>query len=201
MREEEGRSCRAEWGQRSGGAGAQPQDWSVAGLVERGKPLLESEAVESQGGVALGKGAWDCDAGQPISPEDEPLAFEEVPTGAYLYEGIPLVPPRANLAHMSVLCGGCRYRVEAYPDWTVGRLKRALWEGGIRRSDPSEAVRRTPGLSAPEDLALVYATRVLADEGRRLEEYGMPPGCQVLLGVEAARLRSGRHERDAAYWN
>lgn len=191
-------------GECSGGAGApgaQPNDWSVAGLVKRGKPLLESEAVESQGGVALGKGAWDCDTGQPISPEDEVLAFEEVPTAAHLYEGIPLVPPRANMAHMSVICRGCRYRVEAYPDWTVGQLKRALWEGGIRRSDPSEAVRCTSGLRAPVDLTLVYATRVLADEDRRLEEYGVPPGCQVLLGIEAARLRSGLYERDAAYWN
>ena len=163
--------------------------------------MLESEAVESQGGVALGKGAWDCDTGQPISPEDELLAFEEVPTVAHLYEGIPLVPPRANMAHMSVLCRGCRYRVEAYPDWTVGQLKHALWEGGIRFSDPPEAVWRKPGLRTPADLTLVYATRVLADEDRRLEEYGVPPGCQVLLGIEGARLRSGLQERDAAYWN
>ena len=173
----------------------------MAALVERGRPLLESEAVESQGGVALGKGAWDCDTGQPISPEEEPLAFEEVPTRDYLYEGIPLVPPRANMAHMSVLCRGCRYRVEAYPDWTVGRLKRALWEGGIRRSDPAEGVRRTPGLESVANITLVYATRELADDDRRLEEYGVPPGCQVLLGIETARFGSGLFEGDAAYWN
>ena len=47
----------------------------------------------------------------------------------------------------------------------------------------------------------MYATLVLADEDCRLEDYSVPPGCQVLLGVEATRLTSGLYEKDTAYWN
>ena len=66
------------------------------------------------------------------------------------YEGIPTIPPRKNMTHMvrkqtswsdrfhqpmkqltlllhpllvqAFFCSGCRYRVEAYPDWTAKQV-------------------------------------------------------------------------------
>lgn len=42
----------------------------------------------------------------------------------------------------------CRYRVTAYPDWTVERVKRALFVGGIARANKPEHIRNTPGIQA-----------------------------------------------------
>ena len=58
----------------------------------------------------LGKGAWDCDRNEAIPPEMESTVFEEQPTSELNYEGIPTVPTRKNLTHMSFFCNGCRYR-------------------------------------------------------------------------------------------
>ena len=69
----------------------------------------------SGSGIAggLGKGAWDCDRNEAIPPELESTVFEEQPTSELNYEGIPTVPTRKNLTHMSFFCNGCRYRCVA----------------------------------------------------------------------------------------
>ena len=111
------------------------------------------------------------------------------------------MPPRQNMTHMVVYLNGCRYRVEAYPDWTVGRLKQALWNGGIQRANRPAEVAATPGLQRWEDLAVAYAHQVMADD-KKLSDYHVPPGCQVLIGVEAAKLYGKQlFDKDAAYWN
>ncbi len=68
-------------------------------------------------------------------------------------------PPRALCTPTGPLwcsqvffCGGCRYRVTALPEWTVGAVKRALWAGGIARSNKPPERRGTPGLQRWEDL-------------------------------------------------
>lgn len=68
-------------------------------------------------------------------------------------------PPRALCAGTGPIwccqvffCGGCRYRVTALPEWTVGAVKRALWAGGIERSNKPPEKRGTPGLQRWEDL-------------------------------------------------
>ena len=40
----------------------------------------------------------------------------------YDFEGIPTIPPRKDVDHMAFFCSGCRYRVTAYPDWTVAKV-------------------------------------------------------------------------------
>lgn len=74
------------------------------------------------GGVSLGKGAWDCDTNSEIPPEKEAYVFEEIATMDHPFEGIPTVPPRKDMDHMAFFCGGCRYRVTAYPDWTAAKV-------------------------------------------------------------------------------
>merc|ERR1719265_2363824 len=91
--------------------------------------------ADAGGPVSLGKGAWDCDAGAAIAPEREAAVFEEVATMEFPFEGIPTAPPRKNMTHLAFFCEGCRYRVEAYPDWTGGRVAEALWKGGIARAN------------------------------------------------------------------
>ena len=49
-------------------------------------------------------------------------------------------------------CGGCRYRVTAYRDWPVYKVKQALFSGGIARANKPEGVRNTPGIRGWEDL-------------------------------------------------
>merc|ERR1712188_112957 len=72
--------------------------------------------------VSLGKGAWDCDNNCEIPPDKEAEVFEEIATMDFPYEGIPTIPPRKNMTHMAFFCNGCRYRVEAYPDWTARQV-------------------------------------------------------------------------------
>ena len=40
------------------------------------------------------------------------------------------------------------YRVTAYPDGSVERVKQALFKGGIVRANKPEGVRNTPGIQA-----------------------------------------------------
>ena len=86
--------------------------------------------VVGEGGVSLGKGAWDCDKKCEIAPEKEVGAprqqgevsttlhlfalttggmcllamqaeeFEEIATMDYPFEGIPTVPPRKDMDRM-----------------------------------------------------------------------------------------------------
>jgi hypothetical protein len=90
--------------------------------------------------------------------------------------------------------------VTARPDWSVARVKQALWAGGIQRSNKPEGRRSTPGLQKWEDLELIYAGQVMADS-RQLQEYHVPPGCHVLIAIERAKLESRKPDPDSAYWN
>ncbi|KAG2434818.1 hypothetical protein HXX76_007703 [Chlamydomonas incerta] len=152
-------------------------------------------------GVSLGKGAWDCDANKEIPADKEAEVFEEIATMELPFEGIPTVPPRKDRDHMVFFCGGCRYRVTAAPDWSVGRVKQALWAGGIARSNKPPERRATPGLQRWEDLALIYAGQLLDDNDKPMAEYHVPPGCQCLIAIEGAKLDSGKPDPDSAYWN
>jgi len=49
-------------------------------------------------------------------------------------------------------CRGCRYRVTAEPSWTSAAVKRALWAGGISRSNREDGRGSTPGMKKWEDL-------------------------------------------------
>lgn len=53
-------------------------------------------------------------------------------------------PPAPHQDHMAFFCGACRYRVTAYPDWTVEKVRRRLMArgGGIRRGRRAAATRR-----------------------------------------------------------
>ena len=69
-------------------------------------------------------------------------------------------------------CNGCRYRVEAYPDWTAQQVSEALWRGGIVRANNPHG--NTPGMRGPEDIALIYAGQTM-EPAKKLEEYHVPP--------------------------
>ncbi|GHP10485.1 hypothetical protein PPROV_000921600 [Pycnococcus provasolii] len=151
------------------------------------------------GEVSLGKGAWDCDKNEEIPPHLEAEVFEEIATMDLPFEGIPTIPPRTNMTHMAFFCNGCRYRVEAYPDWTAARVKQALFNGGIARSNNPNGI--TPGIQAWSDIALIYAGRQMEDT-KTLESYNVPPGCKVMIAIEAAKLAPGaKPDPDSAYWN
>jgi hypothetical protein len=68
-------------------------------------------------------------------------------------------------------CSGCRYRVTAHPDWPVHRVKQALFDGGISRSNKPEDVRNTPGVQQWDDLVSV------ATDSACMVEVPAPPTC------------------------
>ncbi|KAK9902182.1 hypothetical protein WJX75_007070 [Coccomyxa subellipsoidea] len=80
------------------------------------------------------------------------------------------------------------YRVTAYPEWTAAE----------RSNKPREKCN-TPGLQKWEDLALIYAGQIMEDD-KQLKEYSVPPGCQVCIAVETAKLYADP-DADSAYWN
>lgn len=47
--------------------------------------------------------------------------------------------------------------------------------------------------------ALLYAMQVMQDD-KLLSDYHVPPGCKVLVAVEAAQL-GALPDADSAYWN
>ena len=65
-------------------------------------------------------------------------------------------------------CRGCRYRVTAEPSWTSAKVKRALWTGGISRSNREDGKGSTPGVKKWEDL-------VRDDTKRRKECFFLNP--------------------------
>eukprot|EP00879_Flechtneria_rotunda_P005612 GHRR01005908.1.p1 GENE.GHRR01005908.1~~GHRR01005908.1.p1 ORF type:complete len:167 (+),score=52.41 GHRR01005908.1:99-599(+) len=154
---------------------------------------------EMSGGVSLGKGAWDCDNNCEIPPEKEAEVFEEIATMDHPFEGIPTIPPRKDTRHMAFFCNGCRYRVTASPDMTVAEVKQALWDGGIARSNKPIEKSNTPGLNSWSDLALLYAMQVM-DDDKHLADYHVPPGCKVMIAIEAAKLGAAP-DPDSPYWN
>ncbi|GMH39419.1 hypothetical protein BSKO_07317 [Bryopsis sp. KO-2023] len=165
------------------------------------KALVESSGGGGGGGgVSLGKGAWDCDNNCEIPPEKEAEVFEEIATMDFPFEGIPTVPPRKDNDHMAFFCSGCRYRVTAFPDWEVAKVKQSLWNGGIQRSNKPPERRHTPGLNRWEDLALIYAGQNMHND-KKLEDYHVPPGCKCMIAIEQAKLDSGKPDPDSAYWN
>ncbi|KAK9839277.1 hypothetical protein WJX81_005455 [Elliptochloris bilobata] len=168
-------------------------------MVQQGSVIRTDQPADATVTVSLGKGAWDCDKRAAIPPEKEAEVFEEIATMDFPFEGIPTVPPRKDMDHMVFFCSGCRYRVTAYRDWTVARVKQALWDGGIQRSNKPESVRNTPGLHRWQDLTLSYAGQHMEDD-KRLMEYHVPPGCQALIAIETAKL-STKPDRESAYWN
>ena len=138
-------------------------------------------------GVSLGKGAWDCDTNTEIPPEKEAYVFEEIATMDFPFEGIPTVPPRKDMDHMAFFCGGCRYRVTAYPDWTAAKVKKALFDGGIARSNKPENVRNTPGIRCWEDIELIYAGQKM-DNDAPLMKYRVPPVSFILFSIYGSHL-------------
>lgn len=57
----------------------------------------------------------------------------------------------------------------------------------------------SPTLCRAPPQALLYAMQVMADD-KPLSEYHVPPGCKVLVAVEAAKL-GALPDPDSAYWN
>jgi hypothetical protein len=188
------------------------------------KALVAGEdAASGGGGVSLGKGAWDCDTNTEIPPEKEAIVFEEVATMEFPFEGIPTVPPRKDMDHMAFFCNGCRYRVSAFPNWPVAKVRRrlqrgpqgapparpagdvctagrslqvkqALFNGGIARANKPDGVRNTPGIRQWEDLELIYAGQRMAND-RALAEYHVPPvGGRSAEGAQGVWCgRRGQH--------
>ncbi|KAF5843779.1 hypothetical protein DUNSADRAFT_8295 [Dunaliella salina] len=152
-------------------------------------------------GVALGKGAWNCDTNTEIPVDKEAEVFEEIATMDHPFEGIPTVPPRKDVDHLTFFCSGCRYRVTAKPDWSVEKVKQALWNGGIQRANAPEAMRSTPGLRKWQDLELIYAGQRMQDDSLPLAAYHVPPGCQCLIAIEKAKMDCGKPDKNSAYWN
>ena len=104
------------------------------------------------------------------------------------FHGIPTVPPRKDTTHLvsarkrerektkrekenkdnsltqkkkkkTFFCRGCRYRVTAEPSWTSSKVKRALWEGGISRSNREDGKGSTPGMKEWGDLVSLTRER------------------------------------------
>jgi hypothetical protein len=174
----------------------------MATAIDNSKAVVASTGGEDTagGGVSLGKGAWDCDTNTEIPPEKEAYVFEEIATMDFPFEGIPTIPPRKDMEHMAFFCGGCRYRVTAFPDWTAAKVKQALFAGGIARANKPDGIRNTPGIKKWEDLELLYAGQRMANE-KKLAEYHVPPGCKCLIAIEGAKLKLGKPDPDSAYWN
>ena len=145
----------------------------------------------------MGKGAWDCDNCCLIPAEKEAEVFEEIATMEFPFEGIPTVPPRKNMTHMVFFCSGCRYRVTSDPSDLVKVVKERLIMGGIGRSNKGF----TPGIHKIEDLVLVYAGQSLDDDNKSMADYHVPPGCQCLIAIDAAKVKRGKPDPDSAYWN
>lgn len=148
----------------------------MATAVDKKQEIVAGGQQGDTGGasVSLGKGAWDCDTNTEIPPEKEAYVFEEIATMDHPFEGIPTVPPRKDMDHMAFFCGGCRYRVTAYPDWTAQQVKEALFKGGIARSNKPENIRNTPGIQKWEDIELIYAGQRMENE-KTLATYHVPP--------------------------
>jgi hypothetical protein len=144
--------------------------------------------------------AWDCDTNTEIPPEKEAYVFEEVADMTHPFEGIPTVPQRKDVDHMAFFCGGCRYRVTAYPDWTALKVKEALFKGGIARANKPSDVSNTPGIQKAEDIELIYAGQRMEND-KTLASYHVPPGCKCMIAAEKAKIEQGLPDKDSAYWN
>jgi len=53
-------------------------------------------------------------------------------------------------------CRGARYRVTAEPEWPSSAVKRALFDGGIARSNREDGKGSTPGIRTWKDLVCVF---------------------------------------------
>lgn len=171
----------------------------VQSVVPAAQQNQAAAGGDAGGGASMGKGAWDCDNNCEIPPEKEAEVFEEIATMEFDFEGIPTIPPRKNMTHMAFFCDGCRYRVEAYPDWTAAQVKQALFKGGIQRANNPNRV--TPGINKWEDIDIIYAGQNMKND-KKLTEYNVPPGCKTMVAIEGAKLAPGaKPDPDSAYWN
>ena len=50
--------------------------------------------------------------------------FEEIANLDFPFEGIPTVPPRKDVDHLTFFCAACRYRVSAKPEDTVAKVNK-----------------------------------------------------------------------------
>ncbi len=73
---------------------------------------------------------------------------------------------------------GVRYRVTAFPDWTVQRVKEALFKGGIAASSPDGMIQQW------QDLELIYAGQIMTDNESLLSSYHVPPVCVQTLCLQ-----------------
>ena len=92
-------------------------------------------------------GSQACSLGgcwAPSSPPPGSAPWRLQHAALYLTKKDPTLPP--HTPGVPVYLFACRYRVTAYPDWTVERVKRALFGGGIARANKPEGVRNTPGI-------------------------------------------------------
>mmetsp|Transcript_40099 Transcript_40099/g.55717 ORF Transcript_40099/g.55717 Transcript_40099/m.55717 type:complete len:155 (+) Transcript_40099:111-575(+) len=153
----------------------------------------------ADGGVSLGKGAWDCTNNVEIPPEKEAEVFEEIATMDFPFEGIPTIPPRKDMDHFAFFCDGCRYRVKGNIDECAKAIKQRLWEGGCGRGGDMTTGKRKL-IPCAEDIILIYAGQKMADD-LTLREYHVPPGCKTMIAIDKRKILAGKPDADSAYWN
>ena len=73
------------------------------------------------------------------------------------------------MTHMAFFCNGCRYRVEAYPDWTASRVKQALFDGGL---NSSRVGAKNYGIDSWDDIEIIYAGQQIENE-KPMEDYNV----------------------------
>lgn len=88
--------------------------------------------------------------------------------------------------------------VTASVDETAGAVKARLWAGGLGRGGAMSTGARSV-VAKPEDLVLIYAGQQM-DDAVALKEYHVPPGCKVMIAIDAALLASGKPDANSAYW-
>lgn len=137
-----------------------------------------------------------------ILPEDEARVFEEIATanpGDETFEGIPCVQPRKDFDHLAFFFDGCRYRLKADVKEKCNDIKKRLWERGCGKGEPMTTGRRKT-VANWTDLTLLYSCEIIPDDST-LEDFGVPPGCKILICMETAILNSGKPSASDPYWN
>ena len=182
----------------------------------------DGENTRLQQDAARGKGAWDCEKYEEIRPEDEAKVFEEIATAnegdfcskvsviavktasffvvtLFNAPGIPCVQPRKDFEHLAFFFDGCRYRMKADVKEKCRDVKRRLWEKGCGKGEWMTTGRRKK-VESWEDLTLLYSCEIIP-ENSTLEDFGVPPGCKVLIALEKAIIESGKPDASDPYWN
>ena len=113
--------------------------------------------------------------------------------------GIPCVQPRKDFEHLAFFFDGCRYRMKADVKEKCRDVKRRLWEKGCGKGEWMTTGRRKK-VESWEDLTLLYSCEIIP-ENSTLEDFGVPPGCKVLIALEKAIIESGKPDASDPYWN